>query len=473
MTRKNDFFIAYLLMACMIGCSPPSETKTGPNIIFIMADDLGIGDLGCYGQEIIQTPNIDRLALSGIRFTQHYAGNTVCAPSRCALMTGYHMGHAEVRGNKQAEPSGQWPISQGTVTVARLLKSTGYRTAMIGKWGLGIENSSGDPLKQGFDFYYGYLDQVLAHNYYPEYLLRNGEREYLDNGVQYLDTALWHKGLGSYSTRKSAYSHDLFQTEALRFLEENTGHPFFLYLPFTIPHENGEAPAGERMEVPGYGQYATKDWPPDTKGYAAMISRMDESVGRIMDKLQELGIENNTIVFFTSDNGPMPGEEFTEFFNSNGIFRGGKRDVYEGGIRVPLIAAWKGSIKPGRVSDLLSAFWDFLPTACGLAGIDTPAGIDGISYLPELLGQDQAHHEYLYWEFSELGGKQAIRKGKWKLVKNDCFLKDGGKQELFDLEDNPEEMKDLSEEYPELVEELNKYMESVRTESSLFPFYER
>ncbi len=281
--RISGLFSAFLLMVFMIGCGPTGEEKTSPNIIFIMADDLGYGDLGCYGQEIIQTPGIDRLALSGIRFTQHYAGNTVCAPSRCALMTGYHMGHAEVRGNRQAEPSGQWPVSPETITVAKLLQSAGYRTAMIGKWGLGIENSTGDPLKQGFDYYYGYLDQVLAHNYYPEYLLRNGEREYLDNEVQYLDTSLWHKGLGSYATRKSAYSHDLFIEDALRYLDENHDHPFFLYLPFTIPHDNGEAPRGERMEVPDYGLYAEEDWPGDTRRYAAMISRMDRGVGMIME----------------------------------------------------------------------------------------------------------------------------------------------------------------------------------------------
>ena len=471
--QRTRLFFAFLLMAFMIGCSPSIEPKTGPNIIFIMADDLGIGDLGCYGQEIIQTPNIDRLALSGIRFTQHYAGNTVCAPSRCALMTGYHMGHAEVRGNRQAEPSGQWPISPGTLTVAKLLKSAGYKTAMIGKWGLGIESSTGDPLKQGFDDYFGYLDQVLAHNYYPEYLLRNGEKEYLDNEVQYLDASLWHKGLGSYAKQKSEYSHDLFLDEAMQFLDEKHEEPFFLYLPFTIPHDNGEAPVGERMEVPALGLYTDEDWPGDTKRYAAKITRMDKGVGMIMEKLDELGIEGNTIVFFTSDNGPMPGEEFTEFFNSNGIYRGGKRDVYEGGIRVPLIAAWKGTIKPGKVSGHLSAFWDFLPTACDMAGIDAPADIDGISYLPELVGQDQTSHEYLYWEFSELGGKQAIRRGKWKLVKNDCFRQDGGEQELFDLDHDPGEMKDLSKEYPELVRELTGLIETVRTESEIFPFYER
>ena len=468
--RISGLFSAFLLMVFMIGCGPTGKEKASPNIIFIMADDLGYGDVGCYGQEIIQTPGIDRLAISGIRFTQHYAGNTVCAPSRCALMTGYHMGHAEVRGNRQAEPSGQWPVSPETITVAKLLKSAGYRTAMIGKWGLGIENSTGDPLKQGFDYYYGYLDQVLAHNYYPEYLLRNGEREYLDNDVQYLDTSLWHKGLGSYATRKSAYSHDLFIEDALRYLDENHEHPFFLYLPFTIPHDNGEAPRGERMEVPDFGPYAEESWPGDTKRYAAMITRMDRGVGMIMEKLEELGIEGNTLVFFTSDNGPMPGEEFTEFFNSNGIFRGGKRDVYEGGIRVPLIATWKGTIKPGRVSGHVSAFWDFLPTACDLAGIAVPAGIDGISYLPELLGQAQSSHEYMYWEFPSVGGKQALRRGKWKLVRNNCFRQDGGDYELYDLENDPGEMKDLSEEYPELVKELTGFTENVRSESEIFPF---
>ena len=375
--RISGLISAFLLMFFMISCGPTGEEKASPNIIFIMADDLGYGDLGCYEQEIIQTPNIDRLALSGIRFTQHYAGNTVCAPSRCALMTGYHMGHAEVRGNRQAEPSGQWPVSQ-TITVAKLLQSAGYRTAMIGKWGLGIENSTGDPLKQGFDYYYGYLDQVLAHNYYPEYLLRNGEREYLDNEVQYLDTSLWHKGLGSYATRKSAYSHDLFIEDALRYLDENHDHPFFLYLPFTIPHDNGEAPRGERMEVPDYGMYAEEDWPSDTRRYAAMISRMDRGVGMIMEKLEELGIEGNTLVLFTSDNGPMPGEEFTEFFNSNGFFRGGKRDVYEGGIRVPFIARAPGLIPPGSICDAPVVNLDLFPTCLAAAGL---AFVDGRSIL--------------------------------------------------------------------------------------------
>jgi arylsulfatase A len=471
--RLPGGYLTFLFLAFLTGCSPAPVKTAGPNIIFIMADDLGYADLGCYGQHIIQTPNIDRLASSGVRFTHHYAGNTVCAPSRCALMTGYHMGHAQVRGNLQAEPSGQWPVSEETVTVAHLLNSAGYRTAMIGKWGLGIEHSTGDPMKQGFDYYYGYLDQVLAHNYYPEYLLRSGQREYLDNEVQYMDTSLWHNGLGSYSTRKSVYSHDLFLEDALRYLDENHEHPFLLYLPFTIPHENGEAPGGERMEVPDYEPYEKEEWPSDTKGYASMITRMDRGIGMILDKLEKLGIDSNTVVFFTSDNGPMPGEEFTDFFNSNGSLRGGKRDVYEGGIRVPLIVTWKGTIQPGRISRHTGAFWDFLPTACELAGVQAPAGIDGISYLPELLGLAQPGHEYLYWEFPGLGGKQALLRGKWKLVRNNCFGQDGGQPELYDLQLDPGEMNDLAEQYPELVKELSAYIESVRTESEIFPFYEK
>jgi len=470
MARKHHFILILLILAAGWGrsCKSPEKEAEKPNIIFIMADDLGIGDLGCYGQEIIQTPHIDELASRGMLFTNHYAGNTVCAPSRCALMTGYHMGHAGVRGNRQAEPSGQWPISDSTLTVAELLKEAGYNTAMTGKWGLGVEGTTGDPLKQGFDSYYGYLDQVLAHNYYPEYLLRNGEREYLDNEVQYLDTSLWHKGLGSYSTVKNAYSHDLFTREALKFIREHRDSLFFLYLPYTIPHENGEAPLGERQEVPDFGIYADRDWPREQKGYAAMISRLDSDVGRIMQLLDEVGLAERTVLFFTSDNGPMPDREFTEYFNSNGPFRGGKRDLYEGGIRVPMIVAWEGRIKAGTRNDHLSAFWDFLPTACDIAGIPVPAQVDGISFLPVLWGQEQPRHESLYWEFMEQGGKQAVRKGNWKLVRNQVISEPPGTVELYDLGEDPAETKDVSHEHPEKVQELLDDMEASRTESDIF-----
>ena len=469
------------LFACLSAAGLVSACSTGgtarlagkPNIVFIMADDLGYGDPGCYGQQVIQTPMLDSLAITGMRFTRHYAGNTVSAPSRCALMTGLHMGHAEVRGNKQAEPSGQWPLSPEAVTVAQLLKEAGYLTAMIGKWGLGVENTTGDPLKQGFDFYYGYLDQVLAHNYYPEYLLRNGIREYLDNEVKYLDSTAWHKGLGSYSTKKEQYSHDLFAEEALKFIEENRDTTFFLYLPFTIPHDNGEERFGERQEVPDFGPYETENWPKERKGYAAMITRMDAGIGRICRKIDELGLTENTIIFFTSDNGPMPDREFTEFFNSNGSFRGGKRDLYEGGIRVPLIVSWKGKVKPGTESGHPCAQWDFLPTACELAGLDPPENIDGISFLPELLGKHQEKHASLYWEFTERGGKQAIIKGKWKLVKNNVLTDPSFPPELYDLENDPGETTDLSGNYPDVVAELRDEMGASRLESEIFPLKAR
>ncbi|MFH0758651.1 MAG: arylsulfatase [Bacteroidota bacterium] len=471
MKRRTIKYAFCLLLAIlsMVSCNSPTPEARKPNIIFIMADDMGYGDVGCYGQEIIQTPGIDRLAARGIRFTQHYAGNTVCAPSRCALMTGYHMGHAGIRGNKQAEPSGQWPVSDETVTIAEILKEAGYKTGMIGKWGLGTDVNSGDPLKQGFDFYYGYLDQVLAHNYFPEYLLRNGVREYLDNEVQYLDTALWHKGLGSYSTKKNTYSHDLMAAEALTFIRENRGQPFFLYLPFTIPHDNGEEPVGERQEVPDYGIYQGEDWTRESKGYAAMITRMDKDIGAILDLLSELDLAENTIVFFTSDNGPVPEREYTDRFNSNGPWRGGKRYLYEGGIRVPLIVAWEGRIAPGTESDHISAFWDFLPTACDLAGTDIPEGIDGISMLPELTGNEQESHESLYWEFTEAGGAQAIRKGCWKLVRNQVISEPPGTIELYNLGVDPGEESNVATDHQEVVADLLNLMERCRTESPVFP----
>jgi uncharacterized sulfatase len=471
MKRRSKLNLIIMLSGfiALLSCKPAEQKLDHPNIIFIMADDMGYADAGCYGQEIIQTPRIDQLASGGMLFTQHYAGNTVCAPSRCALMTGYHMGHAEIRGNKQAPPSGQWPISDGAVTIAELLKEAGYTTGMVGKWGLGTEVNSGDPLRQGFDFYYGYLDQVLAHNYFPEYLIRNGEKEYLDNEVKYLDSTLWHKGLGSYSTKKSTYSHDLMALEALDFIRQNKDQPFFLYVPFTIPHDNGEEQMGERQEVPDHGIYSAEEWSKERKGYAAMITRMDKDIGGIMDLIEELGLAENTVIFFTSDNGPVPARDYTEFFNSNGQYRGGKRDVYEGGIRVPLVVSWKGTIEPGSRSDHISAFWDFLPTACELAGIEVHEEVDGISYLPALKQEEQEEHESLYWEFPAVGGKQALRRGAWKLVRNQVISEPPGTLELYNLELDPGEETDVAADHPDVVEELLRLMGESRTESVHFP----
>ena len=468
------YLVALSAILCVSGCqtvSQPSEeavTPEPPNIIFIMADDLGYGDLGCYGQQIIQTPYLDQMAAEGIRFTQHYAGNTVCAPSRCALMTGRHMGHAEIRGNTQAAPYGQAPLSDTTLTVADLLHKAGYRTAMVGKWGLGIEGSSGDPLRQGFDAYYGYLDQVLAHNYYPEYLIRNGRRDTLANEVQYLDSTAWHRGRGSRSTKKVDYSHDLFTQEALSFIDRANQQPFFLYLPYTIPHNNGEALPGETMEVPDAGPYASKDWPRETQNYAAMITRMDRDIGQLLQKLKTSGLDSTTLVIFTSDNGPMPDEAFTDFFNSNGPLRGGKRDMYEGGVRVPFIARWPGTVRPGTESDHVSAFWDFLPTAAELAGVAVPP-TDGISYLPTLRGETQPQHDYLYWEFPEKGYRVGLRQGHWKVVRNNMGDNPNGPVELYDLSQDVGEASNVADQHPEVVTKLTQLLEAAHVPSEQFP----
>ncbi|QLE01716.1 arylsulfatase [Galbibacter sp. BG1] len=472
--------IVTLCAYLVLGCSEKNKTaeksaegpRDKPNIIFIMADDLGYGDIEPFGQKYIKTPNLNRLAKEGMRFTQHYAGNTVCAPSRCALMTGMHMGHAEIRGNKQANPFGQIPLSDQAVTVSSLLKKAGYNTALIGKWGLGVENSTGDPLKQGFDLYYGYLDQVLAHNSFPEYLLRNGKKEELKNAVVYEDSTKWHRGLGSYSETKIDYSQDFFISEALNFIDRQEKEPFFLYFPVTIPHDNGEAPEGFRQEIPNLGDYENKEWSRETKAYAAMISRLDRDVGKILDKLKEKEIDENALVIFTSDNGPMPNVEFTNFFNSNGIFKGGKRDLYEGGIRVPLIARWPGKIKPNTTSAHISAFWDFLPTACDLASVSPPKNVDGISFLPALLGEKQTTHDYLYWEFPEQGYSVAMRKGKWKAIRRNMAKDSQAPIELYNLEVDPGEKNNVAEDFPQVVAELENLLKSSRNPSEEFPIQE-
>lgn len=465
------FLVTYVFFGCQNKSSNNESTSVQKsNIIYIMADDLGFGDIEPYGQEMIKTPQLSKMAAEGIKFTQHYAGNTVCAPSRCALMTGLHMGHAEVRGNMQAEPSGQLPLSDEALTVAELLKNAGYKTGMIGKWGLGVEGTSGEPTNQGFDYYYGYLDQVLAHNYFPEYLLRNGEKVMLDNEVHYLPESHWTKGLGSYATKKVDYSHDLFEEDALRFIEENKGNPFFLYLPFTIPHDNGEAPEGQKMEIPDYGIYKNKEWHSDTIGYAAMITRLDETIGKILDKLDETGIDENTLMIFTSDNGPMQESVgFTNFFDSNSFLRGGKRNMYDGGIRVPFIARWPGKIEAGKTSEHISAFWDFMPTACEVAGIEVPGNIDGISYLPELLGnnEEQHKHTHLYWEFFGNWDAQAIRKENWKAVRN---IYQDSEIELYNLANDPGESNNVASDHPEIVEQMDSLMSTSRVPSEHFSF---
>lgn len=455
------------LLSALAGCAKPEKAQEKPNIIYILADDLGYGDLGCYGQTEISTPVLDGMAAKGIRFTQHYAGNTVCAPSRCVLMTGLHTGHARIRDNSTL------PLLEEDVTVADLLKEAGYKTGIIGKWGLGELNTTGFPGKHGFDYFFGYLNQVRAHNYYPDTLWRNTEKVPVNNKVIYVKEGKL-KGLGSAAVEKNVYSNDLFTEEALKFVKESSGSPFFLYLAYTIPHANDEYWLVEEhgMEVPDYGQYADKDWPDAQKGLAAMISRMDGDIGTLIKKLEELGIDKNTLIIFSSDNGPhKEGGNDHLFFNSSGGLRGHKRDLYEGGIREPMIAYWPETIKLGRRSDHISAFWDFLPTACELAGIEAPENIDGISFLPELLGKEQPEHKAMYWEFKSQGGKQAVRKGKWKLIKLDVLDPDKSHFELYDLETDRAEQNDVSEKFPDVLAELKNLMETERTESEKFTLY--
>jgi arylsulfatase A len=456
-----------VLMSCQSEKKVSDAENENPNIIYILADDMGYNDLGCYGAPRIQTPNIDRMAAEGIRFTQHYAGTSVCAPSRSVLMTGQHTGHTPVRGNMQWKPYGQLPLPENTVTVASLLQDAGYATTLIGKWGLGVEGTSGDPLKQGFDSYYGYLCQVLAHNHAPGFLMDSGEKVYLDNKVVWTDTSHWTKGLGSYPVEINQFSQELFTERALDFIEENRDNPFFLYFPVVIPHDNGEAPPGKRYsDIPSFEPYADKDWTESEKGYAAMITYLDNDVGKILDKLKELELDENTIVMFTSDNGgDSPGSFYTE---SNYPFRGQKRDLYEGGIRVPFVARWPGKIEPGTETGHASAFWDFMPTVCDLAGIETPEISDGISYLPTLLGEMQQKHDHLYFEFHEQGGKQAVIRDNWKLIRLNVKNPEKTRLELYNLENDLEEQNNLADGLPEKVAELFPLFEENHTENPYF-----
>ena len=330
----------------------------------------------------------------------------------------------------------------------------------VGKWSNGQHGTEGFPTKQGFDFFYGYDNQILAHNYWPEYLWRNNEKEYLDNQVKYLDSTSWHIGLGSYTLEKEEYAHDLFVKETKEFINDHQDTSFFLYLPFTIPHNNGEAPDGHKQEVPDYGIYAEKNWATDTMGYAAMITRMDRDIGQLLDLLRQLEIADNTLVIFDSDNGSMQEwSGITEFFNSNGPLKGAKRELYEGGIRVPMIAWWPGTVKAGTVTEHITATWDFLPTACEMAEVETPANSDGISFLPLLKGEEQPSHEFLYWEYESYGGQQAVRMGQWKGIRHHLADNPEAPLELYNLEDDPGETENLAFEHPKIVEKIKTIMQ--------------
>ncbi len=428
----------------------PCRAESPPNVIFILADDLGYGDLSCYGQTKFETPHIDRLAKGGMRFTQHYSGSTVCAPSRCALMTGLHTGNCPIRGNSEVKPEGQRPMPADTFTVAHLLRQAGYRTGIFGKWGLGAPGSVSTPLKMGFDRFYGYNCQRMAHCYYPAFVWNDDERE-----------LLW----GNVASKTRDYAPRLIQAEAIDFIRQHKDQPFFCYYAAIQPHADMIAPK-EYMEkyrgkyepennYPGGGYIAQ---PEGHAAFAAMVNVLDDYVGEIMQELDELGIADNTLVIFSSDNGPhLEGGHDSKYFDSNGILRGFKRDLYEGGTRVPLIARWPGKIKPGTVSSHVSAFWDFLPTMAELTDQSHSGATDGVSMLPTLLGTaDQENHEYLYWEFHERKGRVAIRKGDWKGVRYNTSVDPNSRLELYDLSADPSETNNLAEKYPEVVAELDQ-----------------
>jgi len=479
------FFVVILLFSCN---NLQNEEGEPPNIIFILADDLGYRELGCYGQEIIQTPNIDQLAEEGIRFTQFYSGSTVCAPSRCVLLTGKHTGHAYVRDNYELggwldeDEGGQLALPTGTITLASLLKKQGYKTGIIGKWGLGGPGSIGVPTRQGFDFFYGYLCQKQAHNYYPTHLWRNEEWDTLSNTYfsphQKLsgdesDQASYQKYKGN------DYAQDLMAAEALNFIRENKSNPFFLYLPFPVPHVALQVPdealamySGKLDTLPYKGDKGYLPHPEPRAAYAAMITRMDLHIGQIMDLLKELNIEKNTIVFFTSDNGTtFAGGVEPVFFNSTGELRGLKMSQYEGGIRVPMVVWWPNKIAAGTSSDHISAFQDVLATIMDITGSDHPDDIDGLSFLPTLIGEEgQKEHEYLYWEFHTWGGFQTVRKGKWKAIRKNVDDYPDSTIELYDLSIDISEQNDVSADFSEVVEEMVRIMDEAHSPSEYFPF---
>jgi len=436
-----------------------AETK--PNIIFILADDLGYGDLSCYGQTKFATPSIDRLASEGMKFTQFYSGSTVCAPSRCSLMTGLHTGHCFVRGNKRHESGSDWPLPPDQTTVATLLKKVGYATGCFGKWGLGSNANEGSPLKHGFDEFFGYYTQGAAHTYYPSFLHRNDERIELDG---------------------KTYSHDLIEQAALDFISHNKDKPFFCFLPVTLPHAAMQVPEQYmepwRKKFPEFedtiGRYSF-----DTEvrnpvaAFPAMMTRFDETVAKILALLKELDLDDNTIIMFSSDNGThKEGGHRSDFFESSGPLRGTKRDLYEGGIRVPTLVRWTKKIKPGSVSDHLGAFWDLLPTFAEIAGVpesEYPKQLDGLSFLPTLLGNAtaQKQHPYLYWEFYEQQGKVAARFGKWKVVRLNA-TQPVSRIEVYDLETDIGEKTNIADKHPEIVARFKEIFREAHTPSAIF-----
>jgi len=444
----------------------PAGLPQRPNVVLLVADDLGWGELGCYGQTRIETPRLDRMAREGLRFRRHYAGAPVCAPSRCVLLTGMHLGHATIRDNLERAPEGQEPLLDSDRTVAEVLREAGYATGCFGKWGLGFPGSEGDPLRQGFEHFFGVNCQREAHGYYPRALLRDDRRVPLEGNDG-----------GPTGAR---YGPDVIEAEVLAFLRAHHDRPFFCYVPFTLPHLALQVPEASlaryrgRWEETPYTGTSYLPHPTPRAAYAAMITHLDATVGRILDLLAELGIEDRTLVLFTSDNGPthLAEQVDCEFFASTGGLRGRKGSLYEGGLRVPLIARWPGRIAPGTTSDHLCGFQDLLPTLAELAGRPAPAGTDGLSYLPTLLGESerQREHEYLFWDFPGYGGQLGLREGRWKAVRRDLRRAPQAPLELYDLDADPGEQHDVAGQHPALAARLAQRMLDARREPAIAAF---
>ncbi len=457
-----------LLFCIAIFCCASMAAQQKPNIILIFADDLGYADVGCYGQQKTETPNIDKLAKEGLKFTQFYSGSTVCAPARSSLLSGLHTGHTAIRGNKGTKPEGQTPLPDSAITIATILRQHGYSTTAFGKWGLGYITTSGDPNKKGFDNFLGYNCQTLAHNYYPDHLWNNHER------INFPENA----------NSNAVYSADYIHEHAMRFLNTKQDKPFFLYLPYTLPHGDvivphdsvynyyikkfNEQPLKEKPVKNGDGQHRFEPYP--HAAFAAMVSRLDKYTGEIIQAITDKGIAENTLVIFMSDNGPhKENGGDPEFFNNNGIFRGIKRDLYEGGIRVPFIAYWKGKIKPG-ITTQVAALWDLYPTIQQLAGIPVPKNIDGLSIVPTLLQNgNQQQHEYLYWEFHENNGRQAVRWKNWKAVKLNVNKMDASPVEIYDLDKDPSEQNNVAAKFPQVVKKMEGFIEQAHVSNKDWP----
>jgi arylsulfatase A-like enzyme len=447
---KKLFGFLVLSAFVSVAIATTNSVSSKPNVIFILADDLGYGEVGCYGQKQIKTPSLDRMADEGLRFTQAYAGTAVCAPSRCSLMTGKNTGHTTIRGNRSDKTKPETGLTAEEVAIPQIFKAAGYSTALIGKWGVGENGSDGAPNKKGFDFFLGYLTQTAAHDYYPPFIWRNREKLPLP---------------GNADGKKGTYTHDLFMKEAMNYVRTNKDNPFFLYLSVTVPHANNEAkPNG--IQVPEDAPYSKEIWPQTEKNFAATVTRLDSGVGQLLALLKELKIEDKTLVIFTSDNGPhSEGGHKAAFFNGSGELRGIKRDLYEGGVREPLIVRWPGRVKGGQTSDQVLAFWDFLPTFAVLVGQPEPKGIDGISVLPVLLDNKAVPHPPLYWEFHEKGYFRAVRMGDWKGVS----LAPDKPLELYDLAKDVSEKHNVAAGHPDIVRQIETIMKVEHVPNPLWP----